>query len=112
MPVEIARVMQTMLGQNASEAWLVTGRPLMFRIDGQLREAVEPVLTEEDAEVILAPRPDLLAAYQKSGLVDFPVRFGPNAHFDVTVMTVCGMPTTVIRHLPPKGKFRLFGRRP
>jgi len=110
MGVEIPRVLQTMVNQNASEAWLVTGRPLMFRIDGQLREAVDSVLTEEDAEAILIPRPDLATVFQNAGLVEFPVRFGPDARFDVTVMAVCGMPLTVIRRVPKKSR-GLFGQR-
>jgi Tfp pilus assembly ATPase PilU len=108
MAVEIPRVLQTMVSQNAAEAWLVTGRPLMFRIDGQLREAVEPVLAEQDAEVILAPKPHLRAVYEKSGMVEFPVSFGQAALFHVTVMTVCGMPLTVIRRVQKKEKAGLF----
>jgi len=108
MAVEIPRVLQTMVNQNASEAWLVTGRSLMFRVGGQLREAVEPVLTEEDAEIILAPKPELAGTFEKTGLVEFPVRFGPEALFDVTVMTVCGMPLTVIRRARREKKTGFF----
>jgi Tfp pilus assembly ATPase PilU len=108
MAVEIPRVLQTMLGQNASEAWLVTGRALMFRVNNQLHVAADTLLTEDDAQIILAPKPDLSATFEKTGVVDFPLQFGTSDLFHVTVMTICGMPLTVIRRVPPKEKSGFF----
>ncbi len=80
----------------------------MFRIDGALREAVLTPLTEEDAEVVLANDPKLQAAFEKTGMVEFRLKFGRDASFHVTTMAICGMPLTVIRRVQKPRKTGLF----
>jgi Tfp pilus assembly pilus retraction ATPase PilT len=74
---QIERFCETIFKSNATEGWLLSGKPPVVRIGDQMRKLEIPKLTSND--IIDAMQPvagqDNLALYSKHGMVDFPMTF-------------------------------------
>ena len=88
MALQIDRILETAVKQNALETWLVPGRPPLFRIDGQIREAMIPSLTAGDIDEFLSILGEAeLKDYNARNVADFPLTYGGNhARFQVTLV--------------------------
>jgi Tfp pilus assembly pilus retraction ATPase PilT len=87
MPLQIDRLLETAVRQNASETWLVVGRPPVFRIENALTPAQIDPLTTEEIEAVLPE--DEARRYRQTGLADFTLNYGGNyAAFWVTAFRV------------------------
>ena len=96
MSIQLDRVLETSVNQNATEVWMIPGKPLLFRINDYLREAmIDPVMAEDVDRVIID---EFRAEYDAKGIADFPLKYGENyAEFAVSVFKTSDGPIAVLR---------------
>ena len=99
MALQLDRLLETAVSQNATETWLVPGMPPLFRINGVFREAMIPPLTMEDVEGILSAKDESVRAqYNARNIADFPLTYGNNyARFEVTIVKTSADPLAMLR---------------
>ena len=74
---QIDRFYETLFKSNATEGWLLAGKPPILRIGNQMRELEIPRLTSNDIINVMqsVAGGDNVDLYNKNGMVDFPVIF-------------------------------------
>jgi Tfp pilus assembly pilus retraction ATPase PilT len=104
MPIELDRILETAVNQNAAEAWLLPGKPLLFRIDDCLRGALINPVSAEDVEQIFVK--ESRAKYDAKGFVDFALTYGTSyenyAVFAVSVFKTSDGPIAILRLRRPR----------
>ena len=71
----IEKILELAHEQNASDIHLTAGKPVVFRIDGELVELPGPKLLPKDVEEFALPlfqhNPRLLEEFERDGEIDF-----------------------------------------
>jgi len=93
---EIDELLRYAIQNNASDLHITVGYPPIVRIDGELKEISDKVLTEEDAEKLILPvlsdeKKELLEVNREVDLAyfhegDMPARFRINAYYTMKNM--------------------------
>jgi len=99
MALQLDRLLETAVTQNAIETWLVPGKPPLFRIEGVFRESMIPPLTVEDVEGLLSVKDESIRQqYDTRNIADFPLAYGHNyVRFQVTVVKTSTEPLAMLR---------------
>jgi len=102
--VNMDRLLQACVNQNASDIHIVTGRPPVFRVDGKLRSLETKVIMPDDAVALMKSiTPDRnQQELQEEGGTDFGFAFGDKARFRVAVFKQRGNVSMVLRLIPYK----------
>jgi hypothetical protein len=89
MSFAIDRLLETIVKQHATEAWVVEGKPPFFRIDGSLRKALIPPLVRSDLEVLLNLEPLWKDNCSANGVADGEITYNDNyTPFGISFMNV------------------------
>jgi twitching motility protein PilT len=102
--VNMDRLLQACVSQNASDIHLVVGRSPVLRIDGQLRSLETKVLESDDTVALMksiAPERNQ-QELQEEGGTDFGFAYGDAARFRVSIFRQKGDITVVLRLIPTK----------
>ncbi len=102
--VNMDRLLQACVTQGASDIHLVTNRPPILRIDGQLRSLETKVLEADDTIALMksiTPERNQ-QELQEEGGTDFGFAFGDVARFRVSVFRQKGDISIVLRLIPTK----------
>jgi len=102
--VNMDRLLQACVTQGASDVHLVTNRPPILRIDGQLRSLETKVLEPDDTIALMksiTPERNQ-QELQEEGGTDFGFAFGEVARFRVSVFRQKGDISIVLRLIPTK----------
>ncbi len=102
--VNMDRLLQACITQGASDIHLVTNRPPVLRIDGQLRSLETKVLEPDDTVALMksiAPERNQ-QELQEEGGTDFGFAFGNAGRFRVSVFKQRGHISLVLRLIPSK----------
>jgi twitching motility protein PilT len=102
--VNMDRLLQACVTQGASDIHLVTNRPPVLRIDGQLRSLETKVLEPDDTIALMksiTPERNQ-QELQEEGGTDFGFAFGDVARFRVSVFRQKGNISIVLRLIPTK----------
>ncbi len=102
--VNMDRLLQACVSQGASDIHLVTGRPPVLRIDGQLRSLETKVLESDDTVGLMksiAPERNQ-QELQEEGGTDFGFAYGDKGRFRVSVFRQRGDISIVLRLIPSK----------
>jgi len=98
MALSLDRLFETIVNQGVSEAWLVEGKPPLFRVGDTLHEGVMPPLTRTDVELPLTLKPHWLAAFKQRRLVEYSIVYGEAlTHFRLTMVKVGRSSLALIR---------------
>jgi len=83
---DLAALLQQARGERASDVHLVSGRPLLFRLGGELRPRGE-IYSAETVEALVRPHvPErLLEVLEREGSCDFALDFAADGRFRVNV---------------------------
>lgn len=98
------RLLQACVTQNASDIHISVGRPPVLRIDGHLRSLETKVLEPDDATALMKSiTPERCQQeLQEEGGTDFGFAFGEQARFRVAVFKQKGCISMVLRQIPYK----------
>jgi len=102
--VNMDRLLQACVTQGASDIHLVTNRPPILRIDGQLRSLETKVLEPDDTIALMksiTPERNQ-QELQEEGGTDFGFAFGKMARFRVSVFRQRGNISIVLRLIPTR----------
>ncbi|MHC4336969.1 MAG: type IV pilus twitching motility protein PilT [Planctomycetota bacterium] len=102
--VNMDRLLQACVSQDASDIHLVVGRPPVLRIDGRLRSLETKVLEPGDTVALMksiTPERNQ-QELQEEGGTDFGFAFGDKARFRVAIFRQKGNITVVLRLIPSK----------
>jgi len=102
--VNMDRLLQACVAQDASDIHIVVGRPPVLRIDGRLRSLETKVLEPDDTMGLMksiTPERNQ-QELQEEGGTDFGFAFGDKARFRVAVFRQKGNITIVLRLIPTK----------
>lgn len=102
--VNMDRLLQACVGQDASDIHLTVGRPPVLRIDGRLRSLETKVLSPDDTTALMksiTPERNQ-QELQEEGGTDFGFTFGDKARFRVSIFKQRGNITVVLRLIPTK----------
>jgi len=102
--VNMDRLLQACVAQDASDIHLTVGRPPVFRISGTLRSLETKVLDSDDTAALMksiTPERNQ-QELQEEGGTDFGFAFGDKARFRVAVFKQRGNVTIVLRLIPTK----------
>ncbi|MHC4423456.1 MAG: type IV pilus twitching motility protein PilT [Planctomycetota bacterium] len=102
--VNMDRLLQACVSQDASDIHLVVGRPPVFRVDGRLRSLETKVLEPNDTVALMksiTPERNQ-QELQEEGGTDFGFAFGDKARFRVAIFRQKGNMTVVLRLIPTK----------
>ncbi len=102
--VNMDRLLHACVAQGASDIHLVTDRPPVFRIDGQLRSLETKVLEPDDTVALMksiTPERNQ-QELQEEGGTDFGFAYGDAARFRVSVFKQKGQISIVLRLIPTK----------
>ena len=102
--VNMDRLLQACVSQDASDIHLVVGRPPVFRIDGRLRSLETKVLEPNDTVSLMksiTPERNQ-QEIQEEGGTDFGFAFGDKARFRVSIFRQKGNITVCLRLIPTK----------
>ena len=102
--VNMDRLLQACVSQDASDIHLVVGRPPVFRVDGRLRSLETKVLEPNDTTALMksiTPERNQ-QELQEEGGTDFGFAFGDKARFRVAIFRQKGNITVVLRLIPTK----------
>ena len=102
--VNMDRLLQACVTQGASDIHLVTDRPPVLRIDGQLRTLETKVLEPDDTIALMksiTPERNQ-QELQEEGGTDFGFAFGDAARFRVSVFRQKSNVSLVLRRIPTK----------
>lgn len=102
--VNMDRLLQACVSQDASDIHLVVGRPPVLRIDGRLRSLETKVLEPEDTVGLMkSVTPERnQQELQEEGGTDFGFAFGDDARFRVAVFRQRGNISVCLRLIPSK----------
>jgi twitching motility protein PilT len=102
--MQIDRLLETVVREDASDLHLTTGRKPTLRLNGRLRELTTKVLDNDDMTVLMkAVTPEKnQQELQESGSTDFGFAFGDMARFRVAVFKQRGDTVMVLRLIPNK----------
>jgi len=102
--VNMDRLLQACISQDASDIHIVVGRPPVLRIDGRLRSLETKVLEPDDTVALMKSiTPDRnQQELQEEGGTDFGFAFGDNARFRVAIFRQRGNITVCLRLIPTK----------
>jgi twitching motility protein PilT len=102
--VNMDRLLQACVSQDASDIHLTTGRPPVLRIDGSLRTLETKVLEPDDTAALMRSiTPDRnQQELQEEGGTDFGFAFGDKGRFRVSVFRQKGNLALVLRLIPSK----------
>lgn len=100
--VQIDRLLETVIRQNASDLHLTVGRKPTLRLHGTLRELNTKTLNSEDTMALMkAITPERSQQeLQEEGTCDFGFAYGDEARFRVSVFRQKGDLTVVLRLIP------------
>ena len=100
----IENILEQAHEQNASDIHLTAGKPVVFRIDGELVELPGPKLVPKDVEEFALPlfqhNPRLLEEFNKDGEIDFSFSLIGKSRFRVNVFHQRGSVAVAMRLLP------------
>jgi len=102
--VNMDRLLQACVVQDASDIHLVVGRPPVLRVDGRLRSLETKVLGPDDTVALMksiTPERNQ-QELQEEGGTDFGFAFGDKARFRVAIFRQRGNITVVLRLIPTK----------
>jgi len=102
--VNMDRLLQACVAQDASDIHLVVGRPPVLRIDGRLRSLETKILEPDDTMGLMksiTPEKNQ-QELQEEGGTDFGFAFGDKARFRVAIFRQKGNITVVLRLIPTK----------
>ncbi|MHC4497642.1 MAG: type IV pilus twitching motility protein PilT [Planctomycetota bacterium] len=102
--VNMDRLLQACVSQDASDIHLVVGRPPVLRIDGRLRSLETKVLDPDDTVALMksiTPERNQ-QELQEEGGTDFGFAYGDNARFRVAIFRQKGNVSVVLRLIPTK----------
>lgn len=98
MALSLDRLFETIINQNVSEAWLVEGKPPLFRVGDDLREGVMPPLTRSDVQLPLTLKSNWQRAFNERGVAEYSIVYGDvQAHFRLTILKVGKSSLALIR---------------
>lgn len=102
--VNMDRLLQACINQDASDIHIVTGRPPVFRVNGRLRSLETKVLMPDDTVALMKSiTPDRnQQELQEEGGTDYGFAFGDKARFRVAVFKQRGNVSMVLRLIPYK----------
>ena len=102
--VNMDRLLQACVSQDASDIHLVVGRAPVLRIDGRLRTLETKVLEPDDTVALMKSiTPERSQQeLQEEGGTDFGFAFGDNARFRVAIFRQRGNITICLRLIPTK----------
>ena len=100
--VNMDRLLESCVAQEASDLHLVTGRPPVLRIDGTLRSLETKVLEPNDTTALMKSiTPDRnQQELQEEGGTDFGFAYGDVARFRVSIFKQKGNISIVMRRIP------------
>ena len=100
----IDRFLHLMMERGASDLHLSVGRPPMFRLSGDVDPIRYRTLTLQDFEAMVQPitSPELWAAFQESGDLDFAYQLGEESRFRVNLFRQERGAGAVFRVIPTK----------
>lgn len=100
----IENILEQAHEQNASDIHLTAGKPVVFRIDGELVELPGPKLMPKDVEEFALPlfqhNPRLLEEFERDGEIDFSFSLLGKSRFRVNVFHQRGSVAVAMRLLP------------
>ena len=100
----LEEVLELAYRQNASDIHLTAGKPVVFRIDGELVELEGPKVMPKDVEEFALPlfqdNPRLMEEFNKNGEVDFSFSLKGKSRFRVNVFHQRGSVAVAMRLLP------------
>ena len=102
--VNMDRLLQACVAQGASDIHIVTNRPPVLRIDGQLRALETKVLEPDDTVALMksiTPEKNQQEIQERGG-TDFGFAFGDVARFRVSVFRQRSNITMILRLIPTK----------
>ncbi|MHC4238932.1 MAG: type IV pilus twitching motility protein PilT [Planctomycetota bacterium] len=102
--VNMDRLLQACVSQDASDIHLVVGRPPVLRIDGRLRSLETKVLEPDDTVALMksiTPERNQ-QELQEEGGTDFGFAYGDKARFRVAIFRQKGNVSVVLRLIPTK----------
>jgi len=102
--VNMDRLLQACITQNASDIHIVTNRPPVFRVDGRLRSLETKVLEPDDTAALMKSiTPERCQQeLQEEGGTDYGFAFGDAGRFRVSVFKQKGSISMVLRLIPTK----------
>ncbi|HPS54631.1 MAG TPA: type IV pilus twitching motility protein PilT [Sedimentisphaerales bacterium] len=102
--VNMDRLLQACVTQDASDIHITVGRPPVFRMGGGLRSLETKVLEPDDTTALMKSiTPDRnQQELQESGTTDFGFAFGDQARFRVSVFRQKGSIAMVLRLIPSR----------
>jgi twitching motility protein PilT len=109
--VNMDRLLQACVAQGASDIHIVTNRPPVLRIDGQLRALETKVLEPDDTVALMksiTPEKNQQEIQERGG-TDFGFAFGDVARFRVSVFRQRSNITMILRLIPTRGLFLVTG---
>ncbi|MFG0330830.1 MAG: type IV pilus twitching motility protein PilT [Phycisphaerales bacterium] len=100
--IQIDRLLETVIRQNASDLHLTVGRKPTVRLHGRLRELNTKVLESDDTMALMkAITPERSQQeLQEEGTCDFGFAYGDEARFRVSVFRQKGALALVLRQIP------------
>ena len=100
--VNMDRLLEACVSQDASDLHLVTGRPPVLRIDGSLRSLETKTLEPDDTTALMkSVTPDRnQRELQEEGGTDFGFAYGDVARFRVSIFKQKGNISIVMRRIP------------
>ncbi|MFB0552394.1 MAG: type IV pilus twitching motility protein PilT [Phycisphaerae bacterium] len=100
--VNMDRLLEACVAQEASDLHLVTGRPPVLRIDGTLRSLETKILEPDDTTALMkSVTPDRnQQELQEEGGTDFGFAYGDVARFRVSIFRQKGNISIVMRRIP------------
>ena len=103
---ELDEILQEAVDRHASDIHITAGRPVIFRIDGDLRPLDSDKLTPEQIEELVVPlfadNDRLVETMEKTGEIDFAHSLYGRGRFRVNVFKQRGTLAMVMRLLPFK----------
>lgn len=102
--INMDRLLQACVSQDASDIHITVGRPPVFRMSGGLRSLETKVLEADDTSALMksiTPERNQ-QELQESGTTDFGFAFGDQARFRVSVFKQKGSIAMVLRLIPSK----------
>ncbi len=103
---ELDDILQEAVDRHASDVHITAGRPVIFRIDGDLRQMDDNKLAPEEIEDIVVPlfadNDRLVENMEKYGEIDFAYSLHGRGRFRVNVFKQRGTIAMVMRLLPFK----------
>ncbi|MBR7000159.1 MAG: type IV pilus twitching motility protein PilT [Lachnospiraceae bacterium] len=103
---ELDDILQEAVNRHASDVHITSGRPVIFRIDGDLRpldtEKLTPEIIEELVVPLFADNDRLVEIMDKTGEIDFAYSLYGRGRFRVNVFKQRGTLAMVMRLLPFK----------